>query len=68
MPMELIKPMFANVADNFIDKVVYQLYIATLWANVVLNPDDVGIEESDLAMPNERLQAVHLSAVRVNGA
>ena len=36
------------VADRFIDKNLYQIYIATLWANVVLDPAEVGIAEADL--------------------
>lgn len=36
------------VADAFLDKDLYRIYIATLWANVVLDPADVGIEEADL--------------------
>ena len=36
------------VAEAFLDKDLYRIYIATLWANVVLDPSDVGIEEADL--------------------
>lgn len=36
------------VTDRFVDRELYQLYIATLWANVVLNPADVGLEEKAL--------------------
>ena len=36
------------VADRFVDKDLYRIYIATLWANVVLDPADVGIGEDDL--------------------
>jgi hypothetical protein len=36
------------VADRFIDKDLYRIYIATLWANVVLDPADVGLTEDDL--------------------
>jgi hypothetical protein len=38
----------SRVADAFLDKDLYRIYIATLWANVVLDPADVGIEEADL--------------------
>ncbi|MEZ5549480.1 MAG: hypothetical protein R3E82_01185 [Pseudomonadales bacterium] len=52
----------STVAERFIDKNVYRLYIATLWANVVLNPEDAGIQESDLELLhnvlNERLAEV----------
>ena len=50
-----------RVAERFIDRDTYQLYVATLWANVVLNPDEVGIREGDLPslhdILNERLVA-----------
>lgn len=36
------------VADSFVDKDLYRIYVATLWANVVLDPADVGIGEDDL--------------------
>jgi hypothetical protein len=36
------------VTDNFVDRDLFRIYIATLWANVVLDPDDVGIGEDDL--------------------
>jgi hypothetical protein len=36
------------VVDSFIERDRYQLYVATLWANVVLDPVDVGLEEEDL--------------------
>tara|TARA_E500000178_G_scaffold155681_1_gene155452 strand:+ start:48 stop:449 length:402 start_codon:yes stop_codon:yes gene_type:complete len=38
----------ATVVERFIDRNLYQLYIATLWANVVLSPSEAGIEEEDL--------------------
>lgn len=52
----------STVAERFIDKNLFRLYIATLWANVVLNPEDAGIQESDLEalhdVVNERLEEV----------
>ena len=38
----------SRVAGSFVDKDLYRIYIATLWANVVLDPGDVGIGEDDL--------------------
>ncbi len=38
----------ASVAERFIDRNAYQIYIATLWANVTLEPSEVGIAEEDL--------------------
>ncbi len=45
----------SSIAGRFIDKTLYQIYIATLWANVVLNPDEVGIQETDLPALHEIL-------------
>ena len=38
----------ATVAGRFVHRDVYRLLMATLWANVVLNPADAGIEEEYL--------------------
>ncbi len=38
----------STVAERFIDRNVFSIYIATLWANVVLSPEDVGLLEEDL--------------------
>ncbi|MDP6375498.1 MAG: hypothetical protein QF921_11080 [Pseudomonadales bacterium] len=38
----------STVVDKFVDRNLYKIYLATLWANVVLNPQDIGIDESDL--------------------
>ena len=48
------RPVFADirerstVAERFIDRDLYRVYVATLWSNVVLSPDDVGLLEEDL--------------------
>jgi len=50
------------VTERFVDRETYQLYIATLWANVVLNPADAGLDEGALeplhAYLNERVATV----------
>ena len=38
----------ATVADRFIDRDLYRVYVATLWSNVVLSPDEVGLDEDDI--------------------
>jgi hypothetical protein len=38
----------SRIADRFVDKDVYRIRVATLWTNVVLDPDDVGISSADL--------------------
>ncbi|MFV2091416.1 MAG: hypothetical protein ACC642_12210 [Pseudomonadales bacterium] len=45
----------SSVTDRFVDKNLYRLYLATLWANVVLNPVDAGLEEADLELLHEYL-------------
>lgn len=35
----------STVADRFIDKDIYRILAATVWANVVLDPDAVGLDE-----------------------
>lgn len=52
----------ATVADHFVDKNLYRILLATLWANVVLDPEDVGMVEEDLEdlhdYLNEKIQPV----------
>jgi hypothetical protein len=38
----------SRVAERFIDKDVYRILLATVWANVVLNPDEAGLTAEDL--------------------
>ena len=37
-----------GVAGSFVDKDLYRINIATLWANVVLDPADAGLANDDL--------------------
>lgn len=52
--MESFAPVFTDIrerstiADRFIDRDLYRVYIATLWSNVVLSPEEIGLEEDDL--------------------
>ena len=41
-------PRRARITDRLVDKNVYRILVATLWVNVVLDPDDVGLEEDEL--------------------
>jgi hypothetical protein len=43
------------VADRFIDKDLYRVYVATLWANLVLDPDDIDLTEADLEPAHDYL-------------
>ena len=51
---ESFKPVFTDirerstVAERFIDRDLYRVYVATLWSNVVLSPEEVGLTEEDL--------------------
>lgn len=38
----------ATVADRFVDKNLFQLSLATLWANLVMSPSDLGFTEPEL--------------------
>jgi hypothetical protein len=38
----------SQVAERFIDRNLYQIYVATLWSNVVMNPSEVGLTEDQL--------------------
>lgn len=38
----------STVTNRFIDRDLYRVYIATLWSNVVLSPEEVGLDEEDL--------------------
>lgn len=38
----------AAVADGIIDRPAYRILACTLWVNVVLGPEDVGLDESQL--------------------
>jgi hypothetical protein len=42
----------ALITDHLVDKDVYRILVATLWMNVVLDPEDVGVAE-------DGLEAVH---------
>ncbi len=37
-----------RITDDLVDKERFQVYMATIWGNAVLDPERSGIEESDL--------------------
>jgi len=47
----------ASVADRFVDKDLYRIMVATLWANVVLDPAQVGLLEEDLEAAHDVVNA-----------
>lgn len=47
----------ATVAEHFLDKDVFQLSLATLWANLVMNPGELGFQEHELESLYDLLSA-----------
>lgn len=47
----------ACVADAFVDKEVYRILLATVWANIVMHPDEAGIEIADLERTHDIINA-----------
>ena len=43
----------ATITDTLLDRDLYKVLVTTVWSNVVLDPDAVGIEESDLEAVHE---------------
>jgi len=38
----------ALITERLVDKDIYRILVTTLWVNVVLDPEDVGLETDDL--------------------
>jgi hypothetical protein len=51
-----------SVAGSFVDKDLYRVNLATLWANLVMDPSDAGLTEAALEplhdFLNERMESV----------
>jgi hypothetical protein len=47
-----------SVAGAFVDKDLYRVNIATLWANLVLNPADAGLTDDDMEPLHDYLNEV----------
>lgn len=45
----------AAVTEAFVDKDRYRLYLCTLWSNLVLEPDQLGLEVNDLEQAFETI-------------
>jgi hypothetical protein len=56
------------VTDRFVDKDLYRLYLATLWANIVLNPADAGLTEDDLESLHDYLNQRMSRVLGENGS
>lgn len=61
--LERFQPVFDDirersaVVERFIDRDLYRVYMSTLWSNVVLSPEEVGLEEEDLEVLHDVLIA-----------
>ena len=57
----LFRPAIDNVldlcavSDSIVDKELFQIYMATIWGNTVLEPARTGLEEADLSMLHDFL-------------
>ena len=54
----------ASVAGSFIDKDSYRIFLATVWANIVMDPSALGVEAEELENVHD---LINLSAHRVLG-
>ncbi len=54
----------SSVAERFVHKDLYRIYLATLWTNVVMDPTAAGIDEDDLESAHD---VINLSAAKVVG-
>lgn len=43
------------ITDQFLDKDVYRIYVATFWVNTVTDPNEAGIEEYELELLHDYL-------------
>lgn len=44
-----------RVTDDFVDKEMFRVYICTIWGNAVLEPQESGIDESELSVLHDYL-------------
>jgi hypothetical protein len=60
-----------RITDEFVDKEKFQVYMATIWGNAVLDPQRSGLEEDDLEslhdFLNEEIQRVVGSGETITG-
>lgn len=66
-----VRPLFEDmdrrctVADRFIDKDQWRIYLATAWSNLVIEPESLGLVESDLETAFEVIESE--AALRLGG-
>jgi hypothetical protein len=57
----LLRPVLAEIerqsriAEHFVDKELYRSYVATLWAQLTLSPEDHGLSDDELEPLHDRL-------------
>lgn len=54
----------SGVAERFVDKDLYRICLATIWANVVMDPAAFGLTEDDLESAHD---VINLNARRLTG-
>ena len=54
----------SSVAERFVHKDLYRIYLATMWANLVMDPAAVGIDECDLESAHD---VINLAAAKIVG-
>ena len=48
----------ASVADGVVDRDLYRIYLATLWANLALDPTAANIAETDLEAAHDAINSL----------
>ena len=56
-----------RITDEFIDKEKYQIFLATIWGNAVVDPNGAGLEEVDLEVLHDYLN-IELQEIVGSGA
>ena len=58
----------ACIAERFLDKDRYQVIVATLWSNLVMNPEEAGLQESDLEAVHDTINAEIITDLGVDAS
>lgn len=58
----------SSVAERFIDKDSYRIYLATVWANIVMDPGALGIGEDDLEVVHDLINMAARTVLGEDGA
>ncbi len=61
---EVLDPILAQIekrsaiTDTFVDKETYRLYLTTFWANLVMDPEEAQLTETDLELAHDVINEV----------